>query len=110
MIVHFSGWQAPGQHCCHICRFSFLDEKSLWKHLFEHANVKLEMCHICRSSFKTLGELKMHVLTAHKGYMCTCCYKVFHTLEAFQYHAQVHVLEVRFWSLNLKRPVTTVLV
>ena len=72
----------------------FGDKNALWKHVFHHSNVITEKCFICNESYTNVSELKLHMYFAHRCFLCTCCYKVFHSLAEFLHHAQLHVTEV----------------
>ncbi|XP_057316920.1 uncharacterized protein LOC130657939 isoform X2 [Hydractinia symbiolongicarpus] len=78
---------------CSICNAHYTNEIALWRHSFHHAGVAVETCYVCDQSFSTATELKVHTYLAHSGFYCELCYKVFHSLDAFTEHSQLHVIE-----------------
>ena len=81
---------------CHLCEFSFDDQKRLKEHLVTHIVDKPFKCEQCEVVFKKKELYETHVrmhAKEHSNYRCTKCDKVFTNGNKLNAHMKVHQWE-----------------
>lgn len=82
-------------YCCAECGKRFCQIHNYRVHLRTHAETKVErlQCRVCLMSFASQEELKYHLSKTHvedRFYECDLCKRVFTSLQACEYHVQLH--------------------
>ncbi|KAK2712833.1 hypothetical protein QYM36_011508 [Artemia franciscana] len=80
---------------CGICKKTYVNRRSLLRHLGRHVKGRTYLCNICGLSFFRANALNLHIQrhTGDKNFTCDKCGKNFYSMSLLNQHLKKHAAE-----------------